>query len=374
MSKKQGQYTHIVLLLDASSSMESLEDPVVQVVDKLVEGWKQQALDLDDMTRLSIYQFSSASYMSNGTFIKCSMYDTDIARIKSLKGQYKPHGGTALIDAVLYTQKELALTPTIHGDHTFLFYVITDGEEMHSRSRPGELVAAIGALPDNWTVAALVPNIHGKVTAQRYGFPPDNIMVWDTTAKGVEEVGRKVAQATASYMGMRTNSGLRSTRSLFVGGQVDAATIKAAKLTPLDTSEYAIVPVTPIQGLVMEKPLGRKPPEGKPDNRPMVAYMEIEPFINRAHPPFRVGKTYYELVKTERVKGNKRVALLEKDTSKVYVGDSVRQMLGLPDKDCTIKPDTNPKYKIYIESTSLNRHLLLNPPDHPRGDVLVLTK
>ena len=365
--KEQGQYTHIVLLLDASSSMDHLEDPVVQVVDRLVEQWKQQALDLDDMTRLSIYQFSSANYMPNGTFIQCFTYDTDIARIKSLKGVYKPHGGTALIDAVLRTQEELALTPTIHGDHTFLFYVITDGEEIHSTRSSRELVSAINSLPENWTVAALVPNIHGKVTAQRYGFPPGNIMVWDTTAQGVEEAGRKVAQATASYMGMRTNSGMRSTKSLFVGGQVDAAAIKAAKLKPLAKNAYAIVPVTPIQGLVQEKPEGKKPAAGKPDNRPMVAYMEIEPFISRAHPPFRVGKAYYELVKTEKIAGNKELAIADKDGN-VFLGQGVRQMLGLPEQTKTVKPDFNPNYKIYVQSTSLNRHLYLH------SSVMVLTK
>jgi hypothetical protein len=369
--KEQGQYTHIVLLLDASTSMCGHENAVVRVVDQLVKEWTDQANALDDMTRLTVYQFSSQNYMPNGDFIDCLWYDTDIARIKSLQGKYRPNGNTALIDSTVRSLRELAQTPTMYGDHTFLFYSITDGGENYSRIHTAaELVKEIETLPDNWTVAALVPNINGKIAAQRFGFPAGNVMVWDATSeRGVEEAGRAVAQATASYMGMRTNSGMRSTKSLFVGGQVDADAIKAAKLKPLASDDYAIVPVTPIQGLVQEKPdpTKKKPPAGQPDNRPMVSYMEIEPFISRVHPPFRVGKAYYELVKTEKIAGNKQLAIVDKN-GKVYLGAGVRQMLGLPEENKTVKPDFNPDYKIYVQSTSLNRHLYLH------SSVMVLTK
>lgn len=369
-SEEQGQFTHIVLLLDASTSMTSLTRPVCQVVDSLVEKWKKQSVQLGDMTRLTVYQFSSQGYLPNGEYFQCIWYDTDIERIESIQGKYTPRGNTALIDATVQAQQELALIPTLYGDHTFLFFVITDGDENWSQQHDvRDLRRVLGSLPDNWTMAALVPNAIGRADALKYGFSAGNIQIWDaTSAKGVEEAGEVIAQATASYMQTRTTTGMRSTKSLFVGGQVDAAAIKAAKLTPLKTSEYAIVPVTPVQGLVQEKPEGKKPAAGKPDNRPMVAYMEIEPFIQRVRPPFRVGEAYYELVKTERIRGNKQLAILDKKTSKVYLGDGVRQMLGLPEEDRTVKPDFNKDYKIYVQSTSLNRHLYLH------SSVMVLTK
>lgn len=369
--KEQGRYTHIVLLLDASSSMDVHTDAVVQVVDGLVKEWADQANALDDMTRLTVYNFSSDNYLPNGSYIECVWYDTDIARIKSLKGKYSPMGATALIDATIHAQRELALTPTMHGDHTFLLYAITDGQNNRSAHRATELQQLLDGLPENWTMAALVPNIHGKVAAQRFGFPPGNIMTWDATSdRGIEEAGRQVAAATASYMQTRTNSGMRSTKSLFVGGQVDAAAIKAAKLSALPASDYVIVPVTPISGLVQEKPdpSMKKPPAGQPDTRPLVAYMEIEPFISRARAPFRVGKAYYELVKSERIAGNKELAVLETGTNKIFLGEEVRGLLGLTDKTQTVRPDFNPKYKIYVQSTSLNRHLYLH------SSVMVLTK
>lgn len=370
--KAQGQFTHIVLLVDASSSMSfnGLTGPVIQVVDSLIEKWTKQSLQLNDMTRLTVYLFSSQGYLDKRQGFECVWYDTDIQRLSTLEDRYEPDGGTALIDATLRAQRELSLVPTEYGDHTFLFFVLTDGEENRSSHSASELRHMIENLPNNWSMGALVPHVMGRADALKYGFPPGNIQVWDaTSARGVEEAGEVIAQATATYMQARTNSGLRSSKSLFVGGQVDAAAIKAAKLSPLRTDEYAIVPVTPVSGLVQEKPdpTKKKPAAGQPDNRPMVAYMEIEPFISRVHPPFRVGKAYYELVKTERIAGNKQLAIVDKD-GKVYLGEGVRQMLGLAAETKTVKPDFNPIYKIYVQSTSLNRHLYLH------SSVLVLTK
>jgi hypothetical protein len=370
-NKEQGQYTHIVLLLDASSSMDHLVDPVVQVVDRLVQEWQQQATALDDMTRLTVYQFSSNNYLPNNSWIECLWYDTDIARIKSLKGRYKPNGATALIDATIHVKDELALTPTMYGDHTFLLYVITDGANNRNEHRAAELQRVLSGLPENWTVAALVPNIHGKIAAQRYGFPSGNTMVWDTTtAQGVEEVGRKVAAATSNYMRSRTNTGMRSTTSLFVGGQVDAAAVKA-KLTPLSPSRYDLVPITAREGdASFEK--RKKPTKKFPEGEIIGRFIRIDDFVNRVAPPFAIGKGYYQLFsgdarRSEKIQGNKEIAVLEKKTSQLYVGPEARSIVGLPDYDVTVKPDANPDYEIFVRSTSENRHL-------PIGTKLLLMK
>lgn len=367
---EQGQYTHIVLLLDASASMYRHTDAVVRVVDELVKQWTDQANALDDMTRLTVYQFSSQNYMPNGDFIDCLWYDTDIARIKSLHKKYQPRGNTALIDSTVRSLRELALTPTMYGDHTFLFYSITDGGENHSVIHTAsELVKEIGNLPDNWTVAALVPNVHGKVAAQRFGFPAGNVMVWDATSdKGVEEAGRVVAQATASYMGMRTNSGMRSTSTLFVGGQVDAAAVKQ-KLIPLAHNAYELVPVTKTDKAWLKR---KRPTKKFPEGEEIGYVVRIDDFLNKVHPPFFVGKGYYQLFSAgartrEKVQGNKQVAVLDKKTSQIYVGPEARQIVGLPDHDVTVAPDANPDYEIFVKSTSDNRHL-------PVGTKLLIMK
>jgi len=374
VSKEQANITHICVVVDASTSMGGLADAVVRVMDSLVEQWKQQSLDLDDMTRLTLYQFSSRDYpLPSGEYIECVWYDTDITRIKSLKGRYTPYGNTALIDATMQAQAELAQTSTLYGNHTFLFFVITDGEENRSVNKAGDLAKVLDNLPDNWTVAALVPGIQGKITAQRYGFPVGNIDVWDATSeRGVEEVGQRIGQATASYMQTRSNDAtFKGTRSLFVGGQVDAAAVKA-KLAPLAHAAYEIVPVTSRTGdTSFEK--RKKPTIKYPEGEVIGRFIRIDDFVNRiTNGKFAIGMGYYQLFtngarKSERIGGNKDVAVLDKKTSQLYVGPDARQIVGLPDHDVTVKPDANPDFEIFIRSTSENRHL-------PIGSKLLLMK
>lgn len=377
-NRQQNYINHIALVLDASGSMDRHREQLIKVADDQIAYLAQRSKELDQETRVTVYSFDDR--------VECLVYDKDVLRLPSIRQLYRIGGMTALIDATLKSQDDLAHTWEGYGDHSFLTFVLTDGAENASSGGRGisshyltpaerqkiidSLAHRLNSLPDHWTVAVLVPDQVGKREAMKFGFPRDNIAIWDASSQqGVEEAVSVIRTATDTYMTNRTK-GVRGTRSLFVGGQVDAAAIKAAKLKPLSTDEYAIVPVTPIAGLVQEKPdpALKKPPAGKPDTRPLVAYMEIEPFVSKARPPFRVGECYYELVKTETIRGNKQLAILDKKTSKIYLGDGVRQMLGLPEENKTVRPDFNKDYTIYVQSTSLNRHLYLH------SSVMVLTK
>lgn len=372
-NREQGFIRHIAYVIDESASIDQfgLTGTIIDVMDAQIAHLLERNENAESENRVTIYTFNAPGLNlprghADGN-IRCQFYDRGNLRGLTLKDRYSPAGGTPLIDATFTAIDELKQTAQIHGEHRFLVYAVTDGYNNSSKRTSRELAREIASLDDNWTVACFVPNQQGIEEAIDHGFPAGNIERWSTTVEGVEEVGATMAATTDAWMTGHT-VGVRGSKSLFVGGQVDAAAIKAARLSPLDTSDYAIVPVTPVAGLVQEKPEGKKPAPGKPDNRPMVAYMEIEPFIQRVHPPFRVGMTYYELVKTEKIRGNKHLAILDKKTSKVYLGAGVRQMLGLPEEDRTVKPDFNPDYKIYVQSTSLNRHLYLH------SSVLILTK
>lgn len=377
MSTKQNYINHVTLLLDASGSMDHLKHKVVKVTDELVAFLAKKSKADNEETRISVYSFADD--------VECHIWDMDVFRLPSVKGLYKIKGMTALADAVHVALDDIDTVPEKYGVHDHTVYLLTDGGENASRTRDGrrpafgrtpmgvlqeEMQKRFAQQPTNRTMLGLAPNDTAARQLYGFGFERGNVALWDaSTEAGLQQAVEKIKDSYTSYVATRAATGVRGTRSAFaVGANVDAAAIKKAKLTPLRTDEYAIVPVTPIQGLVQEKPEGRKPAKGKPDNRPMVAYMEIEPFVQRAHPPFRVGKAYYELVKTERLQGNKELAILEKSSNKVYIGQGVRQMLGLPEETRTVKPDFNPAYKIYVQSTSLNRHLPLH------SSVMVLTK
>jgi hypothetical protein len=323
--RKPNYINHIVMALDMSGSMWPHRHELIKVADGQVAHLARRSQELDQETRVTVY-------VVNGT-AECVVYDKDVLRLPSIAEFYRPDGGTALIDATMMAISELRETPERYGDHAFLIYVLTDGEENSSRTYGAvNLTTCITGLRDHWTVAALVPNQLGKHEAKRFGFPPDNIAIWDaSSAAGVSEVGATIREATERFMVDRAK-GVRGSRSIFSTGAdaVNNATVSA--LTPLDSSKYMLIPVT----------------EDTP----------IRQWVEDCGLTYRVGSAMYQLTKTELIQHGKAVAIRNKKTGVVYSGPQARGIIGLPDIDVRVKPDKNPEYEIYITSTSVNRKLI----------------
>lgn len=332
-----GLINHVAFVLDASISMSNLEKKVVQVADEQIAYLARRSKELDQETRVTVYVFSDD--------VRCVIYDKDVLRMPSLADLYRVDGNTALMAATIQSQRELAQTAQLYGDHSFLTFVLTDGQENVSHRghnpmyrTPAEFTRALKTMietqEDHWTLAVLVPDQMGKREAMQCGFPKDNIAIWDATStKGLEEAGEVIRQATDTYMTNRA-SGIRGSRSVFSTGSdaVNSSTIKQAALKPMKASDYVLVPVTtdtPIKQWVEEQ-VGRK---------------------------YQLGKGYYQLSKLETIQGNKALAVVEKATGQVYVGDQVRDILGLNSLTVRVKPNHNEDYKIFVQSTSVNRKL-----------------
>jgi hypothetical protein len=326
---KQNPVVHIAITLDASTSMRPHEDTVVEVFEQLVQSIARRSEELNQQTLVSVYQFSER--------FDNLVWETDVYRLPSIKGLYRPYGWTALIDAAIKTDQDMDLIPQKYGQHLILEYVVTDGFENRSVNRPMTLQNKINAMSSNRTVAILVPDDAGARSAQLYGFPKDNIAVWDaTTAEGVKQAGATIIAATNSYMTQASRGGFTGTKSLFSTGAdaVNAQTIQAAGLTPLDTSKYVIIPVGSEDCLIL-------------------------PFVEKNGLTFQVGRGYYELTgKKVIIQGNKKVAILEKSTHKVYTGDAARGLLGLTGTNVSVAADKNDQYTIFVQSTANNRKLL----------------
>jgi uncharacterized protein YegL len=325
---------HVVLVLDASYSMDGHATTLIRVTDAQIEYLARRSEELNQETRVSIYDFAND--------VRCLVYDKDVLRLPSIESIYATRGQTALIDATLKSLDDLAQTATLYGDHAFLVYVLTDGMENRSRNRPTQLKDRLARLESNWTVAALVPDQEGVRMATGFGFQRDNVAVWDaTSAQGVVGVGDTIRKATDSFMESRSK-GVRGTRSLFSTGldAVNAQTVHM-NLTPLAPSSYDIFPVhqdSPIRDYVYSRGV-----------------------------PYTVGKGFYQLTKTETIQAQKQIAIREKATGQVYWGDAARDLLGLPrNMEVKVKPSLNPEYDVFVQSTSVNRKLIRNT------DVLVL--
>lgn len=322
----QNYINHIALLFDKSASMRGYEDEVIKVAETQIAYLAKRSKELDQETRITVYVFSST--------VECVIYDKDVLRLPSIREHYHTGGMTALIDATLKSQDDLALTPEIYGDHAFLTYVLTDGQENQSFASSRALETRLKNLPDHWTVAVLVPNQLGKFEAKKFGFPADNIAIWDaTTAKGVTEAGEEIRRATDNFMVNRA-SGVRGSRAIFSMGTdaLNKQTVKDAKLKALTKGTFELLEVN----------------EEAP----------IRDWVIRHGHEYRLGIAFYQLTKTESIQPQKNIVVRNKNTGRFYTGSSARDLLGLPQMEVRVKPNFNPEFDVFVQSTSVNRKLI----------------
>jgi hypothetical protein len=315
---------HVVLLLDASSSMSNLSDQVVKVVDAQIAYLARQSTTMNQETRVSIYVFHNS--------VECLIYDRDVLRLPSIKTIYDTDGMTALIDGAVQAIKDLKLIPQLYSDHAFLIYGWTDGQENHSSNTPATLTKLINGLDDNWTVGIFVPSNAGRAEAKRHGFPEANIEVWDTNAKGVEKVSDRIKTTTDTFMKARA-SGQRGLKTLF--------TVDAAALTKNDIK----------QSLTVLKPSSYELLQVRKD-------APINEYVTSLLGSYTVGSGYYKLTKKETIQASKNIIIRERATGKAYAGDEARSLLGLPNTEIRVEPGDFGKWEIYVQSTSVNRKLI----------------
>lgn len=332
--KSANQIDHIAIVVDASTSMDHLTKDVVRVVDNQVAYLAKRSVELNREVRVSVYFFGSKDD------IVCAIFDMDALRLPSIAGLYKPYGWTALIDATLKSQEDLRTTSVIYGDHAFLTYVITDGAENDSRRGGSSLKDMLTSKPSNYTVGVLVPNHEARHKAARWGFPEDNIEIWDaTSASGLDAASSRITTATENFFQGRQR-GERGTNKLFstgpeaVNAQTVTEKVKVGDLEPLPINKYSLVPV-PVVGA------------------------EIRPFVQEAGLPYKPGCAFYQLKNTVTIQGTKEIAVVDKKTDKVYVGKGARDLVGLSDQTERRKANKNDQFDIFVQSKSVNRKLIV---------------
>jgi uncharacterized protein YegL len=329
---------HFVFILDESGSMHGHRQNLVKVADRQIANLAEKSKANGQETRVSIFSFSSWNK------IKCLVWDKDVLRLPSIEKHYNPDGQTALIDAMMKSLDDVLTTSQIYGDHSFVFYLLTDGGENDSRKYGSwDLSARLAKLPNNVTVAALVPGQRELNAVVHMGFHRGNALIWDsTTEEGLEEAHQNILRSTDEFMNLRT-TGVRSTTGLFdmSAAAVNKQTIQAAGLTPLDTNEYILTTV--IYGTNFQ------------DGDDWISKYTTNVLGHQ----YVAGRGYYQLTLAPvKVQVQKDIAIVEKKSGKVYTGKNARALLGLPDMEVTLKAGQNPEYDIFIQSTSPNRKLL----------------
>lgn len=312
--------------------MRPHERTVIKVIDQQIAALNDLSREHNQETRVSVYHFGGDSWNGPGT-IECLIFDMDVARIPSAGGLYKVlRENTALIDAFMKSQQDLETTSTLYGDHAFLTFTLTDGEENSSKNYgAADMQRTLRNAPENWSVGFLVPNQAAVRQTEQFGALKDQIAVWDTSsAKGLIDAGAKIQSATATFMTNRA-AGVRGTRSVF-GTGLDVVNKRSVKtnLEPLKASAFTMVTAN-VTG-------------------------QIRDIVTAATGTYVRGNSYYLLKKKETVQPSKNVIIVEKSTGKAFTGEAVRPMLGLPDGEYVdVRPNFNPNYDVYVQSTSVNR-------------------
>jgi len=261
----------------------------------------------------------------------------DVTRLPSTKDLYQVlYEDTALIDATLKSQEDLATTSQLYGDHSFLTFVLTDGEENASQRKAHELSTFLERMPENWSIGFLVPDSRGVTYLEKLGVLRDSIAIWDTTkSDGIGTASAAIRTATDHYM-TRRSQGVRGTRGVFSTGTdtVNKTTVKN-NLTPLKKWQYKLMHVT----------------------QPKI---RVDDFVKANGLTYVLGRAYYQLCKKETVQPQKQIIIVDKKTGAAYAGDTARDIIGLPNMNVSVKPDHNPDYDIFVQSTSYNRNLFAN--------------
>lgn len=332
--------THVGVAIDESTSMWSQRNNVTKAFDALVTKLANRSKELKQEVRLSVWTFADK--------VENIVWDIDVLRMPEIAGSYRPHGMTSLIDAGYKGIQDLKTVSVVHGDHSFLMFVFTDGGENASISTPDTLRKEIQGLPENWTVAALVPNALGVSEAKNFGFPSGNIETWNTqSADGGTEVVSTITRAADTFLTSRSTTGLRGTKTLFADSSVVNAKTVEANLVPADPSTYFLHLIPPVT-----TPF--------PKAMKYRAKFRLDDYVtNKLGRQFVVGHNYYELIKSEEVGPTKDIAVMHKQTDKVYIGREARDLIGLPKHEKKrLRPGVNEKFRIFVRSDSTNRHML----------------
>lgn len=306
---------------------------------------------------LMLNQIKQNSNTKNKNFVsvvECGVYGNDskyhqvnlseelvpVEKISDMK-TYKIVGGTPLYDSVGCLIEHLEKVKRIGKKDAFLVNVITDGQELHSRVWGNQfnsemLSNKIKELESTgrWTFVFRVPHGYKKKITKALNLSENNVIEWEQTESGFKNVSVATSIGTQSYFDLRS-SGATQTRSFFKP-DLSHVNDKQLKATLVDVKK-----------------------EVKFWNVKLNDPNIIRDFCEeKSKASFLKGAAFYQLVKKETVQAKKQLAIRNKKTGAVYIGDAARDVMGLPkNTEIKVAPGEHGEYDVYVQSTSVNRKL-----------------
>lgn len=187
--------THIIFIMDRSSSMEQMREEAISGFNTFLTTQK----DLPGKATFSLVFFDTDVFL---------VYDNaDIKKVPELDfGSYRPNGMTALYDAIGYTIDRFK---TKKAQKTIIA-VLTDGAENASRRYNGPAVQQL--IKDvegegGWEVLFLGANLDTTKFANSAGIKLNNSTSYEFSKKGMTDVITAASYATSAMRGATLNVG-----------------------------------------------------------------------------------------------------------------------------------------------------------------------
>lgn len=316
----------VYILIDASGSMSPYVTNVTNLIDDQLKTFKKNNKNIK--TTVSILSFNDK--------VDWLCTSEPVTSVK-MEGKYVPAGSTNLNKAIYDVIDSAGTAPS----KASLMLIITDGENnVHTTSNHTvkELIKE-GIASDMWTVSIACPPGHKDYIKDTYAIPEGCITEWAGNKQSIKNLSAQITIGTTSLYSNITK-GINNNSTYFQPDlNIQVKDIKNA----LDnvTSQYDVVNV--------------------PNHKPHSPRLVISTFCNSKGYKYSAGIAYYQLTKKEKVQDYKNIIIQNKDTGRLYTGDDVRDLLGIPSGgEITLAAANSAKYNVFIRSTSYTRKLVPN--------------
>ena len=327
--------TNVAIISDHSGSMRYLAQGALKDYNAIVYELKNSSKDQDILV----------------TVVECGRGGEGQIRTRILEenaktlrhaDSYPTDGGSTPLISSINIAINILQGSNPYDDHkneAYLVMVTTDGYDNRATEMERILLAKrIKVLQgtDKWTFVFRVPRYHTQVITN-LGIHAGNVMEWDQTEESLRRSTYDTTAATQAYFTARS-AGITSNSTFYTD----------LKNVPISEIKKEMTDITKeVQVLWLDMRYDKK---------------QIRDVCEDLFGEFQVGKAYYQLQKKETVQENKKIIIKHKKSGKTYGGDEARDLLGLPKNDGDIKlaPGDHGQYEVFVQSTSVNRHVAGN--------------
>ena len=324
--------TDVIFVLDRSGSMSGLHAKATENLQGQIDSLLK-ATDANNEYRVSVINFD--------TRIEMTLRARDVRQVGSARDLYlHPSGSTAMNDAILEAIKLTEQLDTGGKQHAFLISIVTDGGENASNATIHAVANQLRVKnsTDRYTFVYAGP-FGSRGYANSIGVATGNATEWEQTSEGIKTLGYVSNTSLNAYTTSRNTVGSTYSTSFY------------AQPTTLDPSKFANQLDNKLDDVS-----GQVKVERVTASDPLV----ISKFCEKKYGSFPKGHIYYQLTESEKVQDYKKLIIQDTATGQFYGGETAaKKLLGVPNFQGTvrIKPGTLGEFKVFVQSTSVNRKL-----------------